>query len=73
MGNIYVYMPQPKYRKLTNLFKHTNINIAFKGTNTIQQSIKPKNPEKIPDYNRSGVYKLLIRKKGNMSYIGQTS
>ena len=46
----------PKVREITNLFKHTNINIAFKSTNTIQQSIKHKNPEKIPDYNRSGVY-----------------
>jgi hypothetical protein len=36
----------PKVRKLTNLFKRTNINIAFKSTNTIQQSIKPKNSEK---------------------------
>jgi len=32
----------PKIRKLTNLFKHTNINIAFKNTNTIQQYTKPK-------------------------------
>ena len=32
----------------------------------------PKNPEKIPDYNRSGVYKLNC-KTCNMSYIGQTS
>jgi len=62
----------PKVRKLTNLFKHTNINTAFKSTNTIQQSIKPKNPQKIPDYNRSGVYKPTC-KTCNMSYIGQTS
>jgi len=62
----------PKVRKLTNLFKYTNINITFKSTNAIQQSIKPKNPEKIPDYNRSGVYKLTC-KTCNMSYIGQTS
>jgi len=62
----------PKVRKLTNLFKHTNINIAFQSTNTIQQSIKPKNPEKIPYYNRNGVYKLTC-KTCNMSYIGQTS
>jgi hypothetical protein len=62
----------PKVRKLTNLFKHTNINITFKSTNTIQQSIKPKNPNKIPDYNRSGVYKLTC-KTCSMSYIGQTS
>ena len=55
----------PKVKKLTNLFKHTN-------TNVIPQSIKPKNPEKVPDYNRSGVYKLKC-KTCNMSYIGQTS
>jgi len=61
-----------KVRKLTNFFKHTNINIVFKSTNTIQQSIKPKNPQKIPDYNNSGVYKLTC-KTCNMSYIGQTS
>jgi len=62
----------PKVRKLTNLFTCTNINITFKSTNKIQQSIKPKNPEKITDYNRSGVYKLTC-KTCNMSYIGQTS
>jgi len=63
----------PKVRKLTNLFQHTNIKIAFKSTNTIQQSIKPKNhPQNIPDYNRSGVYKLTC-KTCNISYIGQTS
>jgi hypothetical protein len=27
----------PKVRKITNLFKHTNIRIAFKTTNTVQQ------------------------------------
>jgi len=62
----------PKVRKLTNHLKHTNINIAFKSTNTIQQSIRPKSPEKISDYNRSGVYKLTCN-TCNMSYIGQTS
>ena len=56
----------PKVRNLTNLFTYTNINIAFKSTNTIQQSIKHKNPEKITDYDRSGVYKLTC-KTCNMS------
>jgi len=36
----------------------------------MQQSINTKNPQKIPDYNRSGVYKLTC-KTCNMSYIGQ--
>ena len=32
----------PIIRKITNLFKHTNVGIAFKRTNTLQQFIKPK-------------------------------
>jgi hypothetical protein len=32
----------PRIRKLTNLFKHTDIGIAFKSTNTTQQLTKPK-------------------------------
>ena len=58
----------PKARKLTNLFKHTNINITFKSTNTIQQSIKPKNPNKMQDYNRSGVYKVNLQDTQHVVY-----
>jgi len=32
----------PRIRKLTNLFKHMDIGIAFRSTNTIQQLTKPK-------------------------------
>jgi len=32
----------PRIRKITNLFKYTNIGISFKSTNTIQQFTKPK-------------------------------
>jgi hypothetical protein len=38
----------PKIIKLTILFKHTNINIAFKSTNTIQQYTKPNTLGKKP-------------------------
>jgi hypothetical protein len=62
----------PKIRKLTNLFKHTNINTAFKNTNTIQQYTKPKMINKNQDYNTSGIYKLTCNTR-KMSYIGQTS
>jgi hypothetical protein len=61
-----------KVRKLTNLFKHANLNIAFKTTNTIQQCFKLKNPDKVQDYNRSGIYKLTCKTR-KTSYIGQTS
>jgi len=40
----------PKIRKITNLFKHTNINIAFKNKNTVQQYTKPKTIDKNQDY-----------------------
>ena len=32
----------PRIRKITNLFKHTDVEIAFRSTNTIQQLTKPK-------------------------------
>ena len=32
----------PKARMITNLFKQTDIKIAFKSTNTLQKLIKPK-------------------------------
>jgi hypothetical protein len=38
----------PKVRKVTNLFKQTDIKIAFKSTNTIQQT-RPTNHETTPD------------------------
>jgi hypothetical protein len=60
-----------KVGNFTNLFKHTNINITFKSTNTIQQHIKPKNPDEVQHYNRSGIYKLTC-KTCKMSYIGHT-
>jgi len=62
----------PKIRKLNNLFKHTNMNIAFKSTNIIQQYAKPKMLNKNQDHNMSGIYKLTCN-TCKMSYIGQTS
>ena len=55
-----------KVRKITNLFKQTDIKIAFKSTNTLQQLAKPK------IHNKGGIYKLIC-KTCNRAYIGQTS
>ena len=60
-----------KIRKITNLFKQTNINIAFKSTNTIQQTA-PQNYDTTLYYNKSSIYKLAC-KTCNKAYIGQTS
>ena len=48
----------PQIRKLTDIFKQSNINIKFKSTNTIQRCTKPKTPDKNQEYNMSGLYKL---------------
>jgi dihydroorotate dehydrogenase len=62
----------PNIRKLTNLFKYTNINITFKNTNTIQQYTKPKTLNKNQDYNMRRIYRLTFN-TCKMSYIRQTS
>jgi len=61
----------PQIRKITNLFKHTNIRIAYKCTNTISHLSKPTNKATLPSspYDRSGIYKLTC----NKAYVGQTS
>jgi hypothetical protein len=62
----------PNIRKITNLFKHTNINIAFRSANTLFQRLKPRNHTMTHDYNSSGIYKLTCM-TCSKSYIGQTS
>ena len=48
----------PGIRKITNLFKHTNIGISFKSTNTIQQLTKPKLASNTEEQDKSSVYKV---------------
>jgi len=63
----------PQIRKLTNLFKHTNVKIAFKSNNTISQLTKPANKTPPPNPNdRSGIYSLTCN-TCQQSYLGQTS
>jgi len=62
----------PKVRKITHLFKQTDVEITFKSTNTIQQQTRPKNHGMTPDHNNSGIYKMKC-KTCNRAYIGQTS
>jgi hypothetical protein len=57
-------------RKVTNVFKNTNLRIAFQTTNTIWQllNIKKKHPN---IYTNSGVYSIKYP-TCNRFYIGQT-
>ena len=57
----------PKIYKVTNLFKNTNVKIAFKATNTIFQQLTRQ-----PRYgNPSGIYRIKCN-TCNRSYVGQT-
>ena len=57
----------PIIRRITNLFKHPNLNIAFRVTNTIQQQLTEKPTNKNP----SGIYKLKCNTCNNV-YVGQS-
>ena len=57
----------PLIRKVTNLFKNTDIRIAFRTTNTIEQQLTQKTSDKNP----SGIYEIkcdTCKKK----YVGQS-
>jgi len=55
---------------ITNIFKHTDLRIAFRTKNTIQNLLKQKNPF-LDKFSSSGVYKLTCP-HCHKAYIGQT-
>jgi len=57
----------PAVRKVTNLFKHTNLKTAFRPTNTIYQQLS----QKSNDTNPSGIYQLKCNTCKH-AYIGQS-
>jgi hypothetical protein len=60
----------PETRIITNLFRNTNIKIAYKTTDRIGHLLKPKNPP-ADIYNMSGIYQLQCS-ECPLKYIGQT-
>jgi len=62
----------PKIRKITALFKNTNIGIAFKTTTTLHHLIKPIAPPWLQEHEKSGIYKITC-KTCHKAYVGQTS
>ena len=56
-------------RKITKLFKNTNVKIAFKVNQTLEKTLKPKHNINI--YEQSGIYKLTCQGCQQV-YIGQT-
>ena len=59
-------------RKVTNIFRNTNIRIVYKCRNTIAKLIKPPKDQHKPPHSKWGIYQLTCN-KCNLSYVGQTS
>ena len=62
----------PQIRKITNLFKNTDIPIALKSSNNLQRLTNAEKKSKTQEYNCRGIYALTC-KTCNHKYIGQTS
>jgi hypothetical protein len=58
----------PMIRRITNLFKYTDLNIAFGATNTLQQQLSE---NRIIRTHPSGIYKLKCN-ACNKAYVGQS-
>jgi hypothetical protein len=58
-------------RNITDLFKHTNIHIAFRTTNTLLSLLQKRTKPPSNIYDRSGMYELP-RNACQHSYVGQT-
>jgi len=54
-------------RLITNLFKHSDLKIAFRATNTLQQQLSEQQSNKNP----SGIYKLKCN-TCNKAYVGES-
>jgi hypothetical protein len=61
----------PKVRKITNVFKPSNIRIALKTTNTLQQLTNEKQTSSTQELDKSSIYKLSCN-TCQMAYVGQT-
>jgi hypothetical protein len=61
-----LHIPQLYFTKVTNLFKHTNLKIAFRSSNTIHQQLSPK----LNNAKSIGIYQLKCNTCKNI-YIGQ--
>ena len=62
----------PQIRKVTNIFRNTNVKIAYKCRNTIASLTKLSRDHHTTPHNKWGIYQLTCN-TCNLSYVGQTS
>ena len=51
----------PKIRRITNLFRNTNVGIAFKATTTLKQLLTPTTEAQTSQHEKSGIYKITCK------------
>jgi len=62
----------PQIRKVTNIFRNTNVKRAFKCRNTTANRIIPSKNHNTPPHNKWGIYQLTCN-TCHLSYVGQKS
>jgi len=62
----------PQIHKVTNIFRISNIRIAYKCRNTIANLIKPPRDHHTPPHSKWGIYQLTCN-TCNLLYVRQTS
>jgi len=62
----------PQIRKVTNIFRNTNIGVAYKCHYTIANMIKPPRDHHTLPHGKWGIYQLTCN-TCNLLYVGQTS
>jgi len=60
----------PHVRRITNLFKHTNVKVDFRCHNTLGRFIKSTKDRNTPPHNKWGIYQLTCN-SCNLLYVGQ--
>jgi hypothetical protein len=61
----------PLIRKVTNIFKNTNLSIAYRASNTIQKLLQIHQHNQQDTFTSSGIYSLQCN-TCNKQYVGQT-
>jgi len=51
----------PKIRRITNLYRNTNVGIAFKATTTLKQLLTPTTEAQTSQHEKSGIYKITCK------------
>jgi hypothetical protein len=61
----------PRIRKITNIFRHTNLTVSFKTNNSLLNVLNTRQHKDNNIYAHSGIYEMVCQ-TCNRAYVGQT-